>query len=270
MVKVIPIDTFKSFDLHLPNGDPTGILSIPHAGTEIPEDMAPFLINDEWALNQDVDWRVDELVDIDYLKSLGIAVIKANIHRVAIDINRPEERTVFCWKKNTHGLDLLNEEPDELQRKLFIEKYHKTYFDALADLISQSVHKSRKVVPVIDLHSMPSRPTEYHLQMNPQQKMERPGICLSDLEGKSCIPEYIELLEKEFTERGLDPAINDPYLGGYVTQFVDKFNANVVQIEINRDVYMDEKVREIRPEAFESLKANLMETLERQYKLFCP
>ena len=204
------------------------------------------------------------------MRSLGVAVIRANIHRVAIDINRSEERTVLCWKKNTHGLELVTHEPDALETKLFIEKYHKTYFDALTDLINRSVEKSRKVVPVIDLHSMPSKPTEYHLQINPDQKMERPGICLTDLNGKSCIPEYIELLEKEFNERGLNPAINDPYLGGYVTQFVDKFNANVVQIEINRDIYMDEKVREIRPEAFDRVKVNVMETLERQYKLFCP
>ncbi|MFW5871827.1 MAG: hypothetical protein ACOCUT_01850, partial [bacterium] len=63
-----------TFDLHHPtNTDkPRGIVSIPHAGEMIPEIFKLFLTPNEAYLREDVDYKVDELIDISKLNENGI------------------------------------------------------------------------------------------------------------------------------------------------------------------------------------------------------
>lgn len=236
-------DFSSSVHLLLPiNSEPRAILSIPHSGMEIPSPFLPYLNSDRKILDQDLDYKVDQLVEIDKLRRQGVVVLISKIHRVAIELNRVEAEGLFYWKENTHGKKIVVTELSDLKLKEeLLKKYHRTYFTLLTYFINLVAKRDpAKRVPFIDLHSMPSRPTSYHLKINPNQAQTRAPFCLSDLKGESCDRNYRDDLVSEFKNNGFNPAINDPYLGGYITKFTRNFFANAIQIEINRELYMDE------------------------------
>ncbi len=257
------------FDFYSPMGPHyLGLLSIPHSGESIPEEFRPFLSGDEKAYKEDVDFKVNELIDIPVLQRSGIAVLVSNVHRICVDLNRSEENCVLFWKDNTQGKKLVVKDPTAIEVKKFIEDYHRPYYEILkAALVDLEKRKSGKV-SMIDLHSMPSQPTAYHMKQNPNQKTWRPDFCLSDRKGKTCDPNFINYFRDIFTILGHSATLNDPYIGGFVTEYVDRFRTNNIQIEINRSVYMDEEKKELIPSKVNSLRPLLTQVLADGFAKF--
>ena len=245
-----------------------GVLSIPHSGETIPPDFLPFLSGDERAYKEDVDFKVNELVDIRALQEAGVAVMVSHIHRICVDLNRAESNCVMFWKDNTQGKKLVVKDPTPEEETRFIEKYHRPYFELLRSLLQDLEKKKVKPVSMVDLHSMPSRPTAYHMKQNPNQKTHRPDFCLSDRKGKTCEPEFIGMFENELKLKGYETTQNDPYVGGFVTEYVDHFRTNNIQIEIKREIYMDEDKKILVPEKVLSLKPNLTQALITGFTAF--
>ncbi len=224
------------FDLYSPLGPLKAIISIPHSGVEIPFEFKEFLVDDEAAIGQDVDYFVHQLIDIEALRAAGYMIIKSHIHRACIDLNRAQDIAVLNWKKNSHGQKLVETEPSDQLVKKLIAKYYIPYFETITSAL---VHLEDKNSFFIDLHSMPSKATDYHLKQNPNQKIERPSFCLSDYNGKTCKPSFINQVQKDLSNFG-NTTINDPYIGGYITQHFGNFDLDNIQIEINRALYMNE------------------------------
>jgi N-formylglutamate amidohydrolase len=245
-----------------------GILSIPHSGETIPFIFEEYLTGNIKAFKEDVDYKVDELVDIDALQKAGIAVLVSHIHRICVDLNRNEENSVLFWKQNTQGEKLVIKDPSPLVTEMMIETYHRPYFELLKSIIKDLETKKRGPVSVIDLHSMPSRPTDYHMKQNPNQKLHRSSFCLSDRRGKTCSLDFIHFFRDELNLCGYETAINDPYVGGFITEFVDKFRTNNIQIEINRSVYMDESTKELIDPLVNNLKPLLTNILIKGFEKF--
>lgn len=248
--------------------DSLGILSIPHSGEEIPDVFKPFLSGDQDAYREDVDFKVNELIDIEDLQKAGVAVLVSHVHRICVDLNRSEDLCVLCWKDNTQGKKLVVQNPDRRETENFIETYHRPYYEILKSFI-QDLEKNKKgAVSMIDLHSMPSRPTAYHMKQNPHQKNSRPDFCLSDRKGKTCLPEFITFFQSELEQHGFVASLNDPYVGGFVTEYVDQFRTNNIQIEINRQIYMDEITKQLRPDKVSTLRPNLTRALIAGFEKF--
>lgn len=265
-MKIHP-DSGPIFEYYSPTTKLVGVLSIPHSGLEIPQEFIPHLTDVELDLLSDVDFGVHELVDIDALTNAGVAVIKANISRVAVDLNRDPENTILYWKQNTKGNQVVTQEMTEEQIEHVTGKYYFPYFEMLKNIIRRLEDTKEGLVPVIDLHSMPSAPTEYHLKKNPNQNTYRPDFCLSDLHETSCTRDFIDTCQKNLEKYGYDVAINKPYFGGYITQYNDRFRTNTIQIEINRRLYMDEVNKKLNPDHV-LLKERLTEVLVSQFELF--
>lgn len=263
------LESSNIFKFYPPENKFIGILSIPHSGEIIPQEFIPFLTTDNKAKMQDVDYKVNELVDIMELQRKGIAVVVSNIHRVCVDLNRSEQNCVLNWKKNSMGVDLVTKEPSEEQVEQLRLRYHTPYFTIIKSLLEE-LHRTQNPVSFIDLHSMPSTPTEYHLKINPNQAMQRPDFCVSDISGKSCSPKFISKVCEELKKFSANVTQNDPYFGGYITQHVNEhFNyTNNVQIEIKRGIYMDEAQQTLIPELSQELKVNLTKTLVDVFKYF--
>ena len=68
--------------------------------------------------------------------------------------------------------------------------------------------------------------------------------------------------------KGHESSLNDPYVGGFVTEYVDQFRTNNIQIEINRAVYMDESLKELVPDKVAHLRPLLTEVLIKGFKKF--
>lgn len=237
------------------------VLSIPHSGEDVPPPFLPFLTNDTLAMKEDVDYQVNALVDIAKLQEAGIGVLVAHVHRVCVDLNRAEENCVMFWRENTKGVPLVLQAPSPADTALFIQRYHRPYFEILSSLIYELERALPGKVPMVDLHSMPSAPTAYHMKQNPNQKTHRADFCVSDQKGKTCEPSFIGSFVEALATNGSEVAVNDPYVGGFVTTFVDRFRTNNIQIEINRRIYMDEVTKELVPEKVARLRPHLTASL---------
>ena len=236
---------FDFYPAYTQNSQPKGLLSIPHAGEWIPDEFKEYLTTHTADLNSDVDYKTNELVDIEALRNAGVSVIVSNVHRTCVDLNRSPELCVFAWQKNSHAKELVIKQPDEKTKDFLRQKYYQPYYDVLKSQIQKLNQIYGENTPIIDLHSMPSHPTAYHLSVTPDQPHLRPTFCLSNLKGESSSLEFIEnfqsQLEAEFPGTGL----NYPYYGGYLTQFMNTFPGQNFQIEVRRNLYMDEGKREL-------------------------
>ena len=77
-----------------------------------------------------------------------------------------------------------------------------------------------------------------------------------------------KIVHDELMKAGHESSLNDPYVGGYVTEYVDQFRTNNIQIEINRRIYMDEKTKLLVPEKVVTLKPTLTDVLIRGFEHF--
>ena len=257
------------FELYPAQGQLKGILSIPHSGEELPEEFRQYLSSNTWDLMQDVDYKVHELVQIKDLQQAGITVIKSNIIRTAIDLNRDKESALLNWKKNSKGKQIVLKTPPEEIAESLTEKYYSPYYEMLKTLIYE-LQKKMEIASLVDLHSMPAKAEEYHLAINPHQDIKRPDFCLSDIEGQSCEKEFINFIANELRHSYSTVNINNPYFGGHVTRFLNaKYkNLNNIQIEISRDLYMNEKDKTLLASEVQSLKKHLTKALIKLFETY--
>lgn len=247
-----------------------GVVSIPHSGETIPEEFNPYLCATKKAYNEDIDFKVAELISIDKLRLQGVGVLVARIHRVAIELNRTANESVLYWEENTNGVKMVGKTPEEKKRNAWVHKYYHPYYGLIKYIFNKLALKfPEQRIPFVDLHSMPSKPTSYHLKLNPEQNESRPHFCISDLKGKSCAPEYITWVKDSLSKFNFSPAINNPYFGGNLTKYAARFATNAIQIEINRSLYMNEKNKTLLTDgSVEKLREALDTTLSGLFMTF--
>ncbi len=130
----------------------------------------------------------------------------------------------------------------------------KPYHAALDALLDEARAQFGQVM-LLDMHSMPSDALR-------AMGTNAPQIVLGDRYGRSCDPEVAGFFEICFVEEGLRVGRNSPFAGAYVAQRHGnpKAGVHVVQIEIDRTLYMDES--RIEPsaefEGFSALMARVM------------
>ena len=123
---------------------------------------------------------------------------------------------------------------------------------------------------VIDLHSMPSRPTEYHLKITPDQPKIRPDFCVSDISGVSCSKNFIDHMCKELESFSKNVTQNIPYFGGHITRHIQANYPDTqnIQIEISRGIYMDEDKKCLKDDLVKELKPKLTRAIINQFSKF--
>lgn len=240
-----------------------GILSIPHSGETLPEEFRSYLVEDDWSLMQDVDYRVHQLVDIPKLQASGVAVIYSQIIRTAVDLNRAKKAAVLNWKENSKGVKIIRKMPSAEIIERLQEKYHTPYYEMLKTMILELQASSDGVPPLIDLHSMPSQAEDYHMRQNPGQEKIRPDFCLSDNHGVTCEKSVIANVGDQLQSYGYKVLYNNPYIGGNITKFLHEnyVPLNNFQIEISRALYMNEQTKELKKDFINTFKIHLTETL---------
>jgi len=224
------------------------LVSVPHAGTAIPEDAVD-LVADPNVLYQHTDFYIDKLYD--FVAGKGGILIKTQIQRCIIDVNRdkdgaeqvtkdPRQGLVWMTTKNEeqiHKRALSQEELDER-----ISKYYDPYHSILQEQIHYIKSKFGYVV-VIEGHSMPS----VGGKLDKDSGKKRPDIVVGDFDGKSCSQEITKLVINHFVSRGYTVSLNWPFKGGFITRKYGKpkKDIHVVQIELNKSIYMNEDTREV-------------------------
>lgn len=197
------------------------------------------------------------------------------------DFMKNEELKNPVWKEK-----LTKEEKEWL-----LENFHKKYHEKVEETIKRTEEKIKEKggrVIVFDIHDT----GELMMNVNETKDYKReggfPDINLGDMDGRACDPQitsdFAKILKKYWKENfGNEPdlKINTPYKGkGYVTthygaeyndNLIDdqKFQRNVIQIELGRYLYMDEKTQKPNRDKIKQVREILqkaMAELGRKYE----
>jgi N-formylglutamate deformylase len=269
----------EGFSFSLPQGGRTPLMvEVPHAGTEIPDALRDELLAPHESVLRDADLFVDKLYED--APTLGASLLCAKVSRYVVDLNRapndvdletvhdhPAPRRAqprgVVWRVTADGRPLLRSPLDygTLQRRL--AAYHTPYHDLLAkELVQLRAHFGFAVL--IAAHSMPSA-----VRRNGRDIERRADVVPGSLGRTSAHPALIDLVDSHFRSAGLSVRHDDPCWGGYTTAHYGRpaEGIHVVQIELNRALYMDEAT--CRPKAgdFEQLRKLTASLVSRLHTL---
>jgi N-formylglutamate amidohydrolase len=132
-----------------------------------------------------------------------------------------------------------------------IEACWKPFHETVAALIQGTRAVFGRCV-LIDCHSMPS-----HVPVS-NRGDRLADIVLGDAHGTACAPYITRFVERRLADFGYRVRRNDPYAGGFITRHYGRPREHVhaLQIEIARDLYMDE-ARFERTAGFEDMQNDL-------------
>jgi len=131
------------------------------------------------------------------------------------------------------------------------------YHGRLQALLADSFQAFGKSV-LLDCHSMPH---EAIASIN-HDRSGCPDVVLGDRYGAAAEPEIVDRVEAAFAAAGLSVVRNAPFAGAFTAQHYGRPSRgrHVVQIEIDRSLYMDEKT--VRPNGnFDELQALITQVI---------
>ena len=256
------------------------VLSSPHSGRVYPEEFLRSSSLDAMSLRRSEDCFVDELFSD--AAALGAALLAARFPRAYLDVNRepyeldPEliQEPLPDWAnarsiRVAGGLGTIArivadgqeiyKAPLSLEDALTrIECLHRPYHEALAGLIDRARQRFGYVI-LLDCHSMPSS------QMA-RVSDARPDFVIGDRFGTSCDVGLSRYVKGALQAMGYGVQMNRPYAGGYITEHYGRPRRGVhaMQIEINRALYLDEKVL-TKTSGFQVLQRDLKALMEKLF-----
>ncbi|SMO98655.1 N-formylglutamate amidohydrolase [Paracoccus laeviglucosivorans] len=269
-----------TFDLKRPQNWLGGvIIASPHSGRCYPDWFLAESRLDTQNLRSSEDAFVDRLIQpaLDF----GAVVLTSRVPRSMVDLNRsPDEMDplvvsgaiprmmnprimaglgviprVVSQGRAIHDRPIPREKAD-----LRIMQLWHPYHQALSALLDESVARFGGAV-LIDMHSMP-RDALAHLPR------PRPDFVLGDRNGVSASPRISAGVAEAVTAEGFRLRRNSPFAGAYIAATYGKprNNIHVIQLEMDRSLYMDE--RQIEPRAdFDLFSARFTNIIERLARL---
>lgn len=221
------------------------VLSIPHCGTEFPEELRHEYKPDLREAPDDTDWFVNTLYD--FAPAMGITIIHALYSRWVIDLNRdPQSKPLYtdgriitplCPTTDFFGTPVYKNERREVEAaevKRRTEAYYVPYHLKLKELLT-GVKKEFGTVLLWECHSIRQLvPTIY--------KDKFPDLILGDADGTSASSAISTAALLALKSGRYQVNHNHPFKGGYITrQFCNpKENEHALQLEMSKVNYMDD------------------------------
>jgi N-formylglutamate amidohydrolase len=122
-----------------------------------------------------------------------------------------------------------------------IEALYRPYHKALQGLLQETQERFGGCL-LVDCHSMPSGQLAPELGAGDGNKPA--DMVLGDCFGTSSAPAVTDIAKAALEASGFTVALNKPYAGGFTTRHYGhpREGVHVLQVEINRALYMDEKL----------------------------
>jgi N-formylglutamate deformylase len=219
------------------------LISLPHDGTALPDDIAACLVPEARRV-PDTDWHVSRLYA--FARELGASVIAPTYSRYVVDLNRPPDDVSLYPGQNTTGLCptvqfsgepvyLAGQAPSQEEIARRIERYWRPYHAALAEEIARikSVHGRAALWEGHSIRSVVPFLFDGRL----------PDFNLGTAAGASCSPALQRRLEAVLAaQKNYTFVVNGRFRGGYITRhYADPANGvDAVQLELAQLNYMDE------------------------------
>lgn len=268
----------EPFTLYLPaRRDTATVFASPHSGRDYPADFVARSSLSRRLLRSSEDAFVDLLFAA--VPDLGAPLLTAQVPRAFVDLNRaPEEldpalitdvRQAGLNPRVASGLGVIPRvvagsrviHPGRISRaeaQERLDRHWYPYHAALDRLLRQS-REGFGAALLIDCHSMPHEAIASHAAPG----RRAPEVVLGDRHGAACAPALMDRIEQSFQRAGFVVARNSPFAGAYVTQAYGRpsIGQHVVQVEIDRALYMDEATIQPTP-GFHALRTRLAAVIE--------
>ena len=230
-----------AFTLH--RGSTPLLVSVPHAGTLIPAELRPALV-DRALLVEDTDWFLDHIYA--FVRDLGAGLIVPRFSRYVVDLNRPPQNTpMYPGVNNTElcptrfftGGRLYREghEPDENEVRRRVDAYWRPYHEAISGELERLKSAAGHAV-LFDAHSIKSElPWLFEGRLH--------DLNLGSAGGASCAASLrarlAEVLERQAS---FSQVIDGRFKGGHITRHYGRPGDSIhaVQLEMCWSCYMDE------------------------------
>ncbi|HLL17537.1 MAG TPA: N-formylglutamate deformylase [Rubrivivax sp.] len=221
------------------------LVSVPHAGTELPADQLP-RYHDRARQVEDTDWFLDRLYRFAH-EELGASLLLPRYSRYVVDLNRPSENTpMYAGRNNTELCPLRHftgeaiyrdgQAPDSAEIARRVAVYWAPYHAALAGELQrlQGLHPD---VVLFDAHSIRSElPWLFDGTL--------PHFNLGTVDGTSCAPDLRQALQAVLeAQPRYSHVIDGRFKGGHITRHYGQPNnpqVHAVQLEMCWRAYMDE------------------------------
>lgn len=218
------------------------IVAFPHAGTEIPADVAHALAA-PWRARKDTDWHLPKLYD--FAQALGATTIATKISRTVIDVNRdPDGASLYPGKATTDLCPLTTFDGEALyagagpdraeiaaRRNLYFYPFHLALEAEIARL-----HKLHGIVVLYDAHSIRSRiPRLFDGAL--------PHLNIGTNDGASCDGALTAAVEAACAAHApFTRVTNGRFKGGWTTRHygAPREGIHAIQMELACRGYMDE------------------------------
>ncbi len=242
------------------------LVSMPHVGTEIPDDIAATMAPCAQA-RADTDWHLEQLYG--FAQELGASTLAARWSRYVIDLNRPPENTNLYPGQDTTGLcpvDTFGREPlyqpgrapeaAEVQRRL--AAYWQPYHDCLHSELGRLLALHGRVV-LWEAHSIASVVPRFF-------DGKLPDLNFGTADGASCDGALTALVTNlaQAGER-FTVAVNGRFKGGHITRHYGNPASGVhaIQLEMCQSTYMNETPPfDYRPDLAAQVQPVLREMLQ--------
>lgn len=256
--------------------DSSVIFSSPHSGREYSVEFMQSSLLDARAIRSSEDAYVDLLFGA--APACGAPLIAARVPRAFVDLNRaPDEfdpALIDGVMRSPHnprvssglgviprvvanGRHIYRGKLSLVQAEARIAQFWHPYHAALRQLIDES-HAAHGEAILIDCHSMPHEAIEAHTRA----ATPRPDVVLGDRFGSAAGRDVMDRVEAAFVAAGLRVVRNSPFAGAYITQAYGRPSRrqHVVQIEIDRSLYLHESTVTLRPDyaAFQRLISDVV------------
>jgi len=219
------------------------LISVPHAGTDIPAEMAARMSEAALAM-PDTDWHVDRLYD--FAPELGAGMIVATQSRYVVDLNRdPAGKPLYKDADNTELVPLTTFDrvpiyrsglaPDRKEERMRVARYWRPYHDQIGKELD-ALKRRFGVAVLWDAHSIPSMVPRFF-------EGRLADFNLGSARGASASPDLIGRVMAALDQgSGFSAALDERFAGGYITRHFGRpaDGAHALQLELAQSTYMDE------------------------------
>jgi N-formylglutamate deformylase len=241
------------------------VVEVPHAGVAVPMFARATLAADETTLHRDADLFVDELYAEAPLE--GATLLVAKTSRCIVDLNRSEsdldaDAVVgakagvtaphgVVWMQASDGSRVLSRPLTKIEFEERLDRIHRPYHAALRSLLDRKKEKFGCAI-VLAAHSMPSVG-----RAGSADDRNRADVVPGTRGRTSAAPRFIDAVDAHASARGWSVRHDEPYRGGFTTQFYGRppSGIHVIQIELARRLYMNEDLLAPKPKEFAATRA---------------
>jgi formiminoglutamase len=235
--------TAESFPwLSVVRGEAPLLVSMPHTGVDIPQDMQSALIS-PWLARKDADWWVNRLYD--FAPALGATVVRTGISRTVIDCNRdPSGVSLYPGQATTELCPTTTFDGEPLYRAgsapegAQISSRRSAYFDPYHAAIAAEITRLRAThgdIVLYDCHSIRSRIPRLFEDV-------LPNFNIGTNNGSTCAPALTSAVEAACDQTGFTRVTNGRFRGGYTTRHYGQpaRGVHALQMELACRGYMRE------------------------------